>query len=120
MKNPSTSPLSHKENSESGMAVEECMSALNPAKCEYLKAEASFISDDPSCGQGSVYFTFNWPNFTDYPKVNCDTDMRGYRIPHSSFNPDFDVFTFEKESMTLWINSGKYRFGLSGIRLRPA
>ena len=52
-----------------------------------------------------------------YPKLICDTDMRNFGIQHDSFNPDFDIFTFEKEGMKLFVVSGEYRFTLLGIRL---
>jgi len=117
MKSPSRTLLSYKVNMESGRAIIECMIALHPARTESLKAEANFIPDDPPCGRGSVFVTLHWPNFTGFPKVICETDMRGFGILHNSFNPDFDIFTFEKEGMKLCVVSGEYRFALLGIRL---
>jgi hypothetical protein len=117
MKKLPMSPLSSKASMESGSAVKDCMRALNPAPAESLKAEATLIKDDSPRHLGSVGLTFYWPNFTDYPKVICDTDMRGFGIPHDNFNPDFDIFTFENAGMKLSVVSGEYRFTLLGIRL---
>lgn len=118
MNKSSTSLLTPNASSKSGIAVMECMTALNPVKTEYLKAEAIFIPDNQSCGRGSVFIEFRWPNFMDYPKVTFNTDiMRGFGIPCGSFDPNLDIFTFEKECMKLCVVSGEYRFALSGIRL---
>jgi hypothetical protein len=103
---------------KSGMAVQECIRALCQAPSNILNAEAILIPDDPSRGRGAVLFAFERPNPSDFPIVTCDVGiMMSFGIPHGSFNPHFDIFSFRRGGMELRIVSGNHAFTLSGIRL---
>jgi hypothetical protein len=118
MNKPPNTPLSNNPNSESARAVEECIRMLNPTRKQSLEAVATLILYDPPRDSDSIHFTFHRHDLHDFPKVEFNADiMRSFGIPYGSFDPNWDTFTFEKESMKLCVVSGENRFALSGIRL---
>jgi len=83
-----------------------------------VKAEATLIPDDPSCGGGSELVSFHRRNGSDFPIVECESDiMKSFGIPYGSFDPDWDIFIFEREGMKLRLVAEKHGFVLSDIRL---
>ena len=118
MNKPPRTRLSDKANRESGGAVVECIRALDPTPKQSLKAVATLILYDPPRDNDSIYITFYRGDWHDFPRVEFNADiMKSFGIPHGSFDPNWDTFTFEKKSMKLSVVSGEYRFALSGIRL---
>jgi hypothetical protein len=103
---------------KSGMAVQECIRALGQAPTKSLKAEATLIPDNRSRAPGSVFIAFETPNPSDFPILTCDLGiMMSFGIPHGSFNPNFEIFSFKREGMELRLIADKDGFTLSGIRL---
>jgi len=43
--------------------------------------------------------------------------MKSFGIPYGSFDPDWDIFIFEREGMKLRLVAEKHGFVLSDIRL---
>jgi hypothetical protein len=102
---------------KSGMAVQECIRALSQTPTKSLKAEATLIPDDLSRAPGSVFITFEIPNPSDFPILTFDLGiMKSFGIPHGSFNPNFEIFSFKREGMELRLIAAKNGFTLSGIR----
>jgi hypothetical protein len=102
----------------SGIAIQECIHALTQSWSQFLEAEATFTSDEQVGLRGNIRFVFDSTNLSEFPILSFDQHLiRGFGIPHESFNPNLgDEFTFDPNTMTLRVVSGRYRFSLSDIR----